>query len=335
MSVRKGMLRRHYKRICKPGDLRTLNKIFFQNQVSFPPICCDITGATRWFCEESGKDYWYYEKDFPNCVSPWPVAWYESSLANGISFPRHPEYNIPPKTSRADGFLVFTEKIPDDMRQEAFDLDLLVHFYHHLVIEVPHKDELLLARNRIIQEYQKVGRTPKWISLIFKSVESWNKLLTNSEVIFCYLDDKGIPLARLFIGEELVGYRRYPVNSTILFPLFFSISLMSCKNVYLVDSHPPVPRSRKERKQKKPAITYRTIVIDPLRKQAKREAVGTKNTSVKQALHIVRGHFKDFRDGKGLFGKYKDIYWWDMQVRGDAQFGRVEKDYKVKGKGAR
>jgi hypothetical protein len=48
-----------------------------------------------------------------------------------------------------------------------------------------------------------------------------------------------------------------------------------------------------------------------------------------KALHFVRGHFKDY-SAKGLFGKYKKVYWWDSQVRGEVKGGVVDKDYRVK-----
>ncbi len=39
--------------------------------------------------------------------------------------------------------------------------------------------------------------------------------------------------------------------------------------------------------------------------------------------------FKDFSKGKGLFGKYKDVFWWDSQVRGRVDQGVVLKDYAI------
>ena len=47
----------------------------------------------------------------------------------------------------------------------------------------------------------------------------------------------------------------------------------------------------------------------------------------------MRGHFKDY-SVKGLFGKYKKVYWWDSQVRGEVIGGVVDKDYRVKGSSA-
>lgn len=42
----------------------------------------------------------------------------------------------------------------------------------------------------------------------------------------------------------------------------------------------------------------------------------------------MRGHFKDF-SAKGLFGKYKGVYWWGDQVRGDSAQGVIDKDYRL------
>jgi hypothetical protein len=47
-----------------------------------------------------------------------------------------------------------------------------------------------------------------------------------------------------------------------------------------------------------------------------------------QALHICRGHFKDYRQ-HGLFGKLKAIFWWDQALRGSEGDGVIQKTYKV------
>ena len=35
---------------------------------------------------------------------------------------------------------------------------------------------------------------------------------------------------------------------------------------------------------------------------------------LKRALHICRGHFKDYREGRGLFAKTHGIWWWDFRL---------------------
>ena len=49
---------------------------------------------------------------------------------------------------------------------------------------------------------------------------------------------------------------------------------------------------------------------------------------MRKALHFVRGHFKDY-SVKGL-RKYKGMYWWDSQVRGEVNGRVVHKSCRVK-----
>lgn len=45
-------------------------------------------------------------------------------------------------------------------------------------------------------------------------------------------------------------------------------------------------------------------------------------------LHLVRGHFKDYRE-KGVGGNLgaRGIYWWQPHIRGDKSLGMVDKEY--------
>ena len=114
---------------------------------------------------------------------------------------------------------------------------------------------------------------------------------------------------------------------------FMAIAFMNCKNVVLVDS-PPAPKlSRAHQKRHGvPLITYKTLRVKPVTlSHYLKEAESVDKAVGGQALplHITRGHFKDYRDGKGLFGKYQGLFWWDQHVRGDPDNGVVLKDYRV------
>jgi hypothetical protein len=54
------------------------------------------------------------------------------------------------------------------------------------------------------------------------------------------------------------------------------------------------------------------------------------SVGVQKAMHICRGHFKNYTEGKGLFGKYHGMYWVDSHVKGNKDFGTVNKDYNIK-----
>jgi hypothetical protein len=105
-----------------------------------------------------------------------------------------------------------------------------------------------------------------------------------------------------------------------------AVSFMHCKNVNIVPHEPRVTGKRQPRNASH--IRFHTLQIEPMKKIF-REDGNSEETGLKHALHICRGHFKDFSKGKGLFGRYKEIYWWDNQVRGSGEHGAVLKDYSI------
>jgi len=110
---------------------------------------------------------------------------------------------------------------------------------------------------------------------------------------------------------------------------WLALSLMHCKNVPIFKS-PPIPdalRRARERRGKPPLFRHHTLIIDPSRAVTRGQA--TENAgSGGTALHICRGHFKNYGE-RGLFGKFNGTYWWPMHSRGSAALGVVEKDYEV------
>lgn len=113
---------------------------------------------------------------------------------------------------------------------------------------------------------------------------------------------------------------------SLLHPCLLAISFLHCKNVELIDNKPT--RYKRDRHKSRPHITFKTLRIEPMKKVLCTEGK-SEHTGLKLALHICRGHFKDFRDGRGLFGRHKNVYWWDSQVRGDISAGIVNKDYSI------
>jgi hypothetical protein len=112
-------------------------------------------------------------------------------------------------------------------------------------------------------------------------------------------------------------------------PTLFGVSLLHCKNVEMVERKTSAETNKyRKRKGKRPLIEFKTLMIDSARKILKYEGESNK-IGLKRALHICRGHFRDYREGRGLFGRYKGLYWVPMHTRGDEKVGIIEKDYKV------
>ena len=121
----------------------------------------------------------------------------------------------------------------------------------------------------------------------------------------------------------------YSAAAAMGHPAMLAISFFHCKNVKLTPREPPPKLSKAHQKRHgRPMLRYHVLEITPLKAilQADGNAQGG---GLQQALHICRGHFKDFRQ-KGLFGKYKDVYWWDHHLRGKPEEGVVTKDYMMK-----
>lgn len=110
--------------------------------------------------------------------------------------------------------------------------------------------------------------------------------------------------------------------------LLFAISLMHCKNVTLRVESPNAYLSRAgERRGHPPLLRYHVLEIEPMKKVLRAEGK-VETTGLKTALHICRGHFKDYRQS-GLFGKHKGIFWWEMTARGSSEAGIIDKDYAI------
>jgi hypothetical protein len=127
-------------------------------------------------------------------------------------------------------------------------------------------------------------------------------------------------------GEHTELYK----NTSLLTLLSLAtIPFLHCKNVEMVPNKPEQrTQHRAVKRYGQPLCTYHTLKIRPMQRILETEG-RLSETGIRQALHICRGHFKDFRNGTGLFGKFKGLYWWDQQLRGAPEFGVVDKDYEV------
>jgi len=116
-----------------------------------------------------------------------------------------------------------------------------------------------------------------------------------------------------------------------VFVSLLTLSFMNCKNVRKVLNEPDAPLSRKfEKKHGRPLQKFYTLQIEAMGEILRKEGESEK-TGLRKALHICRGHFSDYSEGKGLFGKYHGRYWVPSHIRGKRAFGTVEKDYEVSG----
>ena len=307
----------------------------------------NISQSAKWFLEENEQDYWDFREDFPTIVSPFPFAWYEYEMPKCIN-KNGVKTNIP--LSGAHGHLVASIQISPDKGIDAIKNDM-----PQLAIEGvarstgrPHGliGEEKMGKQQRVDEALAIGKPAKWITFSHYLVdlgERNSRLFPNAEkgvvdmgVVVDILDEDGRPFTTLtrevpFVPIGMYMHIKEHTGASLqsaLLPLYFSISLMHCKNVDFQDNPVPEKVRRKRDKKGNKSIEFRTLIVNSVRRAS--SSGGNSASSIPNAMHFVRGHFKDYRDGAGLFGKHKDVYWWETQARGSQESGTIIKDYEVK-----
>lgn len=234
---------------------------------------------------------------YPASVPPFPCTWVEWEDQKDAWYPGR------------EGALVLSYETKDESREGLMLPD----------------GQMIRWALKIIgfREFSESGNPKnKWIEVVFLAAHF---LDFNGETLW-HEDGtvRGGP-GLSFRANPRVGQFWSSYMSTIL----KTFSLCNCKNVRMREEKNAyegrINRIRKA--QKKPKMhRYHVLEIRPVHALS---SGGQKGGSVGEySLHICRGHFKDYRE-HGLFGKEKGVYWWDAHVRGKAENGIVEKDYRV------
>jgi len=113
------------------------------------------------------------------------------------------------------------------------------------------------------------------------------------------------------VGDDYLQQHSSADLTAWMAPALLAISFCHCKNVTITTEKlaDKVVAKRIRKHGWSPTETHE-LQIEPMRK-ALHDAAGT---DLKRSLHIMRGHFKDYRDGRGLFGKIHGMFWWDFRL---------------------
>lgn len=110
--------------------------------------------------------------------------------------------------------------------------------------------------------------------------------------------------------------------------VFYALNFLHCRNVKSIENKFDDKLINNWKKKNRPFFEkYYTLEIDAMKKVLEDEG-DIKNSGIKKALHICRGHFKNY-DDKPLFGKHTGMYWWQHSVRGSKDVGIINKTYQV------
>lgn len=189
---------------------------------------------------------------------------------------------------------------------------------------------------------------------VFRLMVGWeserNRIEFRSQPVVCYFSspfnysdfvdkfphgESGLPIVPLELAEKLAEQQNISVNhfaqggvSSVGVALW-ALLLLSCKNVTTVESQPCY---RNNKRQKDPSrVVHRElhVQVPPGRKRS--HSLSESDEKVGTAFHVRMGHFADYTQGKGLFGKYHGKYWIPAITVGDVDYGTVLKSYKLEG----
>lgn len=109
--------------------------------------------------------------------------------------------------------------------------------------------------------------------------------------------------------------------------LLHTFARLNCHNVKLLPQRAGAP-GPKQRKPHAPTVLWHEIVVEQIQSRTTRNQPPS-GEKRELRFHRVRGHYADYTQGAGLFGKYKVRLWVDEHARGNPELGEVVAGYKV------
>lgn len=86
-----------------------------------------------------------------------------------------------------------------------------------------------------------------------------------------------------------------------------------------------------EKKYRVPLCSYKTIKVNAISSKRREAIDGESRQGGKHRLHICRGHWRDYRFGAGLYGKWHGIYWIRGHFKGKEELGTIKHNYEIEG----
>lgn len=272
-----------------------------------------------YFWRGTDQEMWDLNEDFPNIAPPFEQMFIEGKC---------PAYSL----SKTEG-------------THPIEIDISGCY----IMGFPYSDGLRRTIKAQVhkgrESLDRFDRPPKWLLTCIPVVRvrrtgeiSYPQVLYN-----IYVDAQGRATRYFASPAEEVAYEMMAVNPDVDTPerieqlkdffwpclciALLTISFMHCRNVELEEVVPPKKLAKAHAKRTGLILhRYSVISITPM-VSVLRAAATANGLSSRRALHICRGHFKDYRQ-RGLFGKYQGTFWWGQQARGTGP-GIVESTYDV------
>lgn len=258
-----------------------------------------IDNVSEYYYTGTDQEYWDLLKDFPNLAPPYKMFWAEHRMARKIHSAEEGDTDVSSMIGPNARIGVFVCAL-DPSECEAID--------------VP-------------DNFRDRGRWYLWCELFINydhGAADRNIIATGPHgSIFLCIDEHGALLEKPWMQSYLPSNADGTVHEamkgymTWLHPTFLAMSFLHCKNVRVEEHSMDKPLAKKFRAKynNTEPVKWKTLVIEPL-KQILRQEGKSHEVGLAKAMHICRGHFKDYREGKGLFGKYHGQYYVPAVVRG-------------------
>lgn len=259
-----------------------------------------IENVAKYYFEENDQEYWSLDKDFPNMAPPYPQFWMEHKLPRQINSKTMGVTDVTKWTPNGRVGMLFTAVDPADAKAEG---------------DPP-------AGTRWIV----------WMELFVDYGSAMDGIQGPHGATFVCIDAEGQLLGVPFMQSYAEPGMEQLMKSVMTWfhPGFLAVSFLHCKNVVLEEHVVDAPLQKKWRARHGFDQTpYHTLVIEPLKAILRKEGRAHEHGAVK-AMHICRGHFADYREGRGLFGKYHGRYWMPSTVRGTKGKAAPPREMEVK-----
>jgi hypothetical protein len=115
-------------------------------------------------------------------------------------------------------------------------------------------------------------------------------------------------------------------------PVVCALQRLACSNVEAVPRAQLQLAKKRKRRSVKQGMSYRVLVVRSKDGTIRTLSPRKKDGEAKVRFHTRRGHYRDYRKGKGLFGKLSKLVWVESHACGNKSMGEIRKGYKIEGK---
>ena len=258
----------------------------------------EITPTAEYFYAGTDQEEWDVFEDFPSLLPPYNNLWMEYT---------------PPLTIRSNGTV-------KPFNIDGLKIGISIQTSDFTVHPLYPNCELRAQMMQVFVERRGILLGPSMHScwLLDQTGKALSVMGVGGKILFTAVG----------AGETDQTVTQQQDYMTMGYPALLALSFLNCRNTVIVD-HRPDPKLSKVHKKRhgRELTTFKTLEISQVKKIL--SETGAHGVSdLKHALHLCRGHFKNYND-KPLFGRHKGMFWWGPTIRGTGP-NAVIKDYALK-----